>query len=82
MSLEVNFNESLTNDIVSFEQPGPDYIFEDVKCLASVCFQCSPYHIADRAVIMGDAAHAMVPFYGQGMNCVSLESGKHSTKIS
>lgn len=20
---------------------------------------------------MGDAAHAMVPFYGQGMNCVS-----------
>ena len=24
ISLEVNFNESLTNDIVSFEQMGPD----------------------------------------------------------
>ena len=24
VSLDVNFNESLTNDIVSFEQPGPD----------------------------------------------------------
>ena len=25
LALDVNFNESLTNDIVSFEQLGPDY---------------------------------------------------------
>lgn len=30
--------------------------------------KCSPYHFKDKVVIMGDAAHAIVPFYGQGMN--------------
>ncbi|EGN95408.1 hypothetical protein SERLA73DRAFT_186382 [Serpula lacrymans var. lacrymans S7.3] len=28
-----------------------------------------PYHYKDRGVILGDAAHSMVPFYGQGLNC-------------
>ena len=27
VSLDVNFNESLTNDIVSFEQLGPEILF-------------------------------------------------------
>lgn len=46
-------------------------------CLSNFCIchntelnlKAQPYHYKDRVVIIGDAAHAMVPFYGQGLNC-------------
>ncbi|KAI9725482.1 MAG: kynurenine 3-monooxygenase, mitochondrial precursor [Chrysothrix sp. TS-e1954] len=36
--------------------------------LPLISIKCSPYHYQSNTVILGDAAHAMVPFYGQGMN--------------
>ena len=41
--------------------------------LPLINIRCSPHHFGDSAVILGDAANAIVPFYGQGMNA-GLES--------
>lgn len=30
--------------------------------------KCTPWHYKGNTLLMGDAAHAIVPFYGQGMN--------------
>ncbi|MCG8183646.1 FAD-dependent oxidoreductase [Tenacibaculum piscium] len=30
--------------------------------------KCSPWHYKNKTILLGDAAHAIVPFYGQGMN--------------
>ncbi|CAG2245433.1 KMO [Mytilus edulis] len=77
-----NFNQIKTEDDVMdfFRRMFPDSIpligekflkeiYQSSKALPMVSIKCSPYHVKDKVVIMGDAAHAMVPFYGQGMNC-------------
>jgi kynurenine 3-monooxygenase len=43
-----------------------------------VTIRCAPWYYKDKVVLVGDAAHAVVPFYGQGMNaafedCVVLD---------
>ena len=43
-----------------------DFLYHPTGALGTV--KCSPW-FTSRSLLMGDAAHAIVPFYGQGMNC-------------
>jgi kynurenine 3-monooxygenase len=36
---------------------------------AMLTIKCSPWHVDEKALLLGDAAHAIVPFFGQGINC-------------
>ncbi|WAC03656.1 NAD(P)/FAD-dependent oxidoreductase [Lacinutrix neustonica] len=74
-----NFNNLTTPEMVTefFEKEFPDALalmpnlvadfFENPTApLGTV--KCSPWHYKGNTLLMGDSAHAIVPFYGQGMN--------------
>ncbi len=60
-----------------FERNFPDAIplmptlledFHHNPTSALVTVRCTPWEVAGRTLLLGDAAHAIVPFFGQGMN--------------
>jgi kynurenine 3-monooxygenase len=61
---------------VHFPGVSPDLIppeslqaqFTDNPHLPLISIKCSPHHYDASVVILGDAAHAVLPFYGQGLN--------------
>src|SRR5882757_1638670 len=84
-----SFASTKTDDQIRrfFDEEFPDAVplmpalLEDFKNNPTgslVTIRCGPWYYRDRVCLLGDAAHAVVPFYGQGMNaafedCVVLD---------
>jgi kynurenine 3-monooxygenase len=84
-----SFESTKTDDDVRrfFDEEFPDAVpimptlvedFRQNPTGSLVTVRCAPWHYKDKVALVGDAAHAVVPFYGQGMNaafedCVVLD---------
>lgn len=76
---DVGFNALKTDPeiLAYFKKYFPDLVdllpalqndFDDHPVGRLGTIRCAPWRISGKVLIMGDAAHAIVPFYGQGMN--------------
>ena len=61
------FQETFPDAIALMPTLLEDYMENPTSSLVMV--RCSPWNYEDKVLLLGDAAHATVPFYGQGMNC-------------
>jgi kynurenine 3-monooxygenase len=64
----MRFFESCFPDVVPLMPQLADNYFTNPTG-AMVTLKCSPWHVEGRALLLGDAVHAIVPFFGQGLNC-------------
>ncbi|HSC08326.1 MAG TPA: NAD(P)/FAD-dependent oxidoreductase [Steroidobacteraceae bacterium] len=46
-----------------------------------VTVRCAPWHAAGKLLLIGDAAHGIVPFHGQGMNCAFEDCAHFDTLL-
>src|SRR2546421_10479355 len=84
-----SFETTTTDDAIRqfFYEEFPDAVplmptlledFRENPTGSLVTIRCAPWFYKDKVALVGDAAHAVVPFYGQGMNaafedCVVLD---------
>lgn len=60
------FKETFPDALAQMPTLETDYFENPTASLVTV--RCEPWNYEDKILLMGDSAHAIVPFYGQGMN--------------
>jgi len=60
------FHEQFPDAVDLMPQLADEYLRNSTSSLVTI--RCGPWFYEDRIVLLGDAAHAVVPFYGQGAN--------------
>eukprot|EP00475_Leptophrys_vorax_P007061 TRINITY_DN14452_c0_g1_i3.p1 TRINITY_DN14452_c0_g1~~TRINITY_DN14452_c0_g1_i3.p1 ORF type:complete len:236 (+),score=64.81 TRINITY_DN14452_c0_g1_i3:303-1010(+) len=64
--VETFFKENFPDVVQHIPQVEQQFVENPASPLLTV--KCSPWNHEDKVLLIGDAAHATVPFYGQGMN--------------
>jgi kynurenine 3-monooxygenase len=61
------FNEHFPDAVPMMPTLNEDFFTNPTGSLGTI--KCFPWNVEGKALLLGDSAHAVVPFYGQGMNC-------------
>jgi len=60
------FKKTFPDALVNMPTLTKDFFENPTSTLVTI--RCNPWNYEDKVILMGDASHAVVPFYGQGLN--------------